>query len=275
MTEDDWNAAHHRLQASHRTYLRGTDGQLWGRPMSGIDAKHLLTGLARCGCCGGGLLVKSRAHGRKRAVRYGCSSYHLRGRAICTNGREMSMADADEAMLGAIREDVLDSEVIDLAVKEAVQLLTSVDRGDAFEVLKADLDGVTGELQRLTSAIAAGGDVPTLVAAIREREARRTRVMAQLAAMTQARAHAVKAPAEVEGQLRKRLKDWRQLLGRETAWTRQILQKLLVDKIVCRPVVHEGEEAYEITARFHLGRFFEGIICPSGLASPTGFEPVF
>ena len=62
--------------------------------------------------------------------------------------------------------------------------------------------------------------------------------MAQLAAMTQARAQAVKAPADVEGQLRKRLKEWRQLLGRETAWTRQILQKLLVDKIVCRPVVH-------------------------------------
>lgn len=37
-------------------------------------------------------------------------------------------------------------------------------------------------------------------------------------------------------------------------------------QIVCRPVVHNGEDSYEITARFHLGRLFEGIICPRGLA---------
>jgi hypothetical protein len=90
----------------------------------------------------------------------------------------------------------------------------------------------------------------------------------QLATMTQARGRAVKAPADIESQLQKRLKDWRQMPGRETSLTRQILQKLLVEKILCRPVVRDGEDAYEITARFHLGRLFEGIICPSGLASP-------
>jgi site-specific DNA recombinase len=275
VTDAEWTAAHARLQASQRTYLRGTDGRLWGRPMSGIDSKHLLTGLARCSCCGGGVLVKSRAHGRKRAVRYGRSSYHLRGRSICENGREMSMADADAAMLDAIREDVLDPEVIDLAVAEAVQTLSAAASGDSLEAVKADLQGVTGELQRLTSAIAAGGDVPTLVGAIRERETRRTRLQTQLAAMTEALAQAAKAPADIESQLRKRLSEWRQLLGQEISWTRQIIQKLLVEKIICRPVIHNGEDCYELTARFHLGRFFEGIICPRGLASPTGFEPVF
>ena len=66
-----------------------------------------------------------------------------------------------------------------------------------------NLQGVTGELQRLTSAIAAGGDVPpALVGAIRERETRRTRLQTQLAAMTEALAQAAKAPANIENQLR-------------------------------------------------------------------------
>jgi hypothetical protein len=56
--------------------------------------------------------------------------------------------------------------------------------------------------------------------------------------------------------------------------TREMLQKLQVDKIICRPIVRDGENVYEIRARFHLGRLFQGIIWPRGVSSPTGFEPV-
>ena len=37
----------------------------------------------------------------------------------------------------------------------------------------------------------------------------------------------------------------------------------------------EGFDLYELRLRLSFGRIFTGIICPSGLASPTGFEPVF
>ena len=39
-----------------------------------------LTGLARCGECGGTLTVRSRQHGRQRVYFYACSSFHHRGR---------------------------------------------------------------------------------------------------------------------------------------------------------------------------------------------------
>lgn len=54
-------------------HLRGTNGHLWGRPATGTTAKYLLTELVRCGACGGGMIVKTRAHGRKRSYRYACS----------------------------------------------------------------------------------------------------------------------------------------------------------------------------------------------------------
>ena len=38
--------------------------------------------------------------------------------------------------------------------------------------------------------------------------------------------------------------------------------------------VEAGVTYYELRARLSFGRMFSGIVCPSGIASPTGFEPV-
>jgi len=45
VSEELWEAAHRRLKASAATYLRGTRGQLWGRPPTGLESRYLLTGL--------------------------------------------------------------------------------------------------------------------------------------------------------------------------------------------------------------------------------------
>ena len=66
-----WKAVQARLTQARKVYLRGTNGQLWGRPTGGVESKYLLPGLARCGVCGGGLYVKSRSHGTRRAYFYG------------------------------------------------------------------------------------------------------------------------------------------------------------------------------------------------------------
>lgn len=62
-----WQQVHERLDQQRSAYLRGTNGQLWGRPARGVESKYLLSGLARCGSCGGSMYVKSRSHGKKRA----------------------------------------------------------------------------------------------------------------------------------------------------------------------------------------------------------------
>ena len=87
---------------SHGSYLRGTNGQLWGRLRGGVESKYLLPGFARCGVCGGGLYVKSRSHGTRRAYLYGCTSYHKPGATICPNAEELPMSRADDAVLSAV-----------------------------------------------------------------------------------------------------------------------------------------------------------------------------
>ena len=68
VTDAEWEAAHERMGTSRLNYLRATDGKLWGKPANGVESKYLLTGMAVCGECGGGMLVYSRAHGKKRAL---------------------------------------------------------------------------------------------------------------------------------------------------------------------------------------------------------------
>ena len=100
ISEAEWKAAHDRLDATRATYLRGTSGQLWGRSAaSTLDSKYLLTGLAKCGQCGGSLYVKSSSRKGTRALFYGCMTYHLRGRIACTNHLLIPMDRANEGVL--------------------------------------------------------------------------------------------------------------------------------------------------------------------------------
>src|SRR5262249_26582695 len=133
---------------------------------------------------------------------------------------------------------------------------------------------LTGELQRLTEALAAGGNLPTLLAAIQDREKRRSAIDRRLAAHRE-RGVGTSAPTVIEQELLAQLADWRTMLGEEVAWTRQIVQKLLVEKATFVPVtLPNGEPGYELRARFHFRRLFstflEGNGCPLGVASPTG-----
>ena len=69
-----------------------------------------------------------------------------------------------------------------------------------------------------------------------------------------------------------RLSDWRGLLSRQIAQSRQIFKKLLVGRIVFRQTP-DGD--YEFSGEASLGRVLAGIVCTKAGVAPTGFEPVF
>jgi Recombinase len=45
--ESLWQAVRERFRDTRASYLRATNGQLWGRPANGIESRYLLTGLAQ------------------------------------------------------------------------------------------------------------------------------------------------------------------------------------------------------------------------------------
>jgi len=266
-----WQGVHARLEGARAIYLRGTNGRLWGRPTSGIESRYLLAGLARCGACGGSLVVRSRVHGspgaRRRVAFYACSSFHHRGAAVCGNSLEMRLEAADEAVLTAFEQHLLDEGILSEAMARALQPddreETDVDARRA--ALVARETQLVAELGRLTGAIVAGGEAATLVQAMREREKDLSTTRAALARLTQPQ-RVQMSPPEAQAALRSRLTDWRGLLRSHVPQARQMVRKLLAGRITFTPQPETRRYAFRIPAT--LSRFFNGLVCPQGVASP-------
>jgi site-specific DNA recombinase len=278
VAEKLWEAAHDRLAATRATYLRTTQGKLWGRPASGIEAKYLLTGLAQCGCCGGTLHVRSRKVGNRRAYYYGCSSYHLRGTTVCTNNVNLPKEAADQAVLTALEDDLLRPEVVEGAIRRATELWAA--RGGALEAqrvaLRGELQQVEGELANLAAAIANGGQLTSLLVGLKEREERRTQLQEQLNTLEAAGQSVPITLGEVDGKLRGYLDNWRALLCKHAAQARQIVRKLVDGRLVFTPKNDAGVPYYEFRGQGNLGRLLEGAaLLPKAMVSPAGFEPAF
>lgn len=120
-----WQAVRERFRDTRASYLRATNGQLWGRPANGIESRYLLTGLAQCGRCGGSLIVHSRASAGRRAHAHLCSYHHLRGNTVCPGGLVLPVESTNDAVLAAVEREVLHPEVVRRAMGRAIDELNA------------------------------------------------------------------------------------------------------------------------------------------------------
>jgi hypothetical protein len=225
-------------------YLRSTNGQVWGRPVNGVDAKYLLSGLAECGRCGGTLEVRSRSHGRRRAYFYMCSTHRRRGPKIC-RGLDMPMPLADEAILSTFEKMIIDPETLQRACArvfddDAHTVQTAAQKA---ELLKRQ-GTLVEELQRLTDALAAGGDSRSLRAGITLREAEAARIDRELARM--ARGTATRSAGAASQLLEELLPEWRAVLRKHAPEARQMLRKLLNGRVVVTPEERHEQPGYRV-----------------------------
>ena len=255
-----WQAVRERFRDTRASYLRATNGQLWGRPANGIESRYLLTGLAQCGLCGGSLIVHSRATGGRRANAYLCSYHHLRGSTVCPGGLVLPMDLTNEAILETIEQEVLHPEVVRRALRRVLNALnaptdTVVPHRTA---LQAELAVLEQELARLAAGVAQGGDLKPLLDGIQAREQRRRALHTELAGLEGLRPVSARDLQDIQRDVEGRLADWRGLLRRQVAQSRQILKKLLVGRIVFRQ--REGG-VYEFSGQASLGRVLAGVLC--------------
>ena len=272
VSDDLWSRAHHRLADARSAYLRGTRGHLHGRPIHGSESKYLLTGFVRCAVCGGGFCVRSRSHGSTRAYLYACTSYHKRGRAICGNHLEASMMVADGEVLQSLRRYVLDPEVVDRSLHLAIRSLQTSLNQPAPDVapLRAELEQVNLELARLVDAIAAGGDLPSMLAAVNAREDRRRELLAALDAIRHREAAVRFDLSAVAAEVQGYVDEWRNVLGAQVPDARRILRRLLKQPVTFMPRPDEGIYTFQGVAS--LGELLAGTIRPTSVASPTGLS---
>lgn len=280
VTEAEWTAAHERLANTRDTYLRTTKGQLWGRPLNGIAAKYLGTGLMLCGQCGAALEVRSRSHGRKRGFFYACSAYNRKGTTVCQNNTWIPMERADAEILNLLERELLDPDVI----REAVDRVRAVagGRGRSLEsrrsAVTTAIAAVDAELGRLTAALAAGAELGSVVTAIKEREGRKAGLTRELEALADCVAIGALDPRAVDRKIDAALREWSTTIRKHIPQARQMVRKLLKDRITFTPQVDaNGRNGWAYHAEGSVAKLLPGVMpeFPQAMASPPGTNNVY
>ena len=267
-----WLAAHARLEAARAIYLRGTNGRPFGRPALGNPSPYLLTNIAACGCCGGPLRVRTRSQGGGRAKFYGCAGYHERGRAVCSNRRELPMGDGDAIVIEALLDDLLNVSMVTEAIDGAVALIqgAAADVGARLARVDTELEKVGRERDRLVSAIAQGGELAGLLDALRTRESQRAELESRRRAIVSERHSQAADGARIRREVAALADEWRTVLAEDPGNARPILSRLLDGRVAFEPL---DDGRWRMTGKGTLAGLFSREV-PVGMASPTGFEPV-
>jgi len=261
-----WAAAQARLAASRAVYLKATGGRAYGRPVNRVTSPYLLTGLGACGSCGSSMFV--HRHGRHgQRTDYACVLHHQRGGAVCGNSLAVPLEGVDQAVLAAVERDVLNVAVLETSLYKALAALEAPAQEDPSAGLRDELARVESETARLAQAIAAGGTLPALVAAIQERDRRRAYLLAELRTLERrSRREAVDVDLVLD-LLRDALADWRGLLRQETGPARQALTSLLAGRLVFTPRECPDGRFYEFEGPGTVSKVIAGLALPRGLVT--------
>jgi site-specific DNA recombinase len=85
-------------------------------PAKARRPRHLLSGLLRCGTCGGAIVLKDRDSKGRRVY---CARMHQGGG--CTNGRAFYLADIERRVLAGLEKQLKDPRAIERFLKTYVE----------------------------------------------------------------------------------------------------------------------------------------------------------
>jgi len=170
-----------------------------------------------------------------RVLFTGALSYHQRGRSVCTNKADVPMVEADDIVIEALLDEVLDAPMIEDAVDEALGILTGERTFDRLPGIETEIRRVNEERDRLVDAVKAGGTLSALVAALSAQEVRLTELQAQAAAARLERRVEVLDDAKVRRELLELARGWRKVLATDPSHARPIIATLLDGRVTITP----------------------------------------
>jgi site-specific DNA recombinase len=202
--------------------LGGTRQPHYGAPKAGRQPKHLLSGILRCGTCGGAMVVLDR-------YKYGCSIHKDRGDAACDSRLRVPRADTEAALLTGIKAQLLSEDAFQAFQRAAAAHLKRA--APDLDALKKQLASSERERDNVMAAIRAGIITPTTKADMVRAEGAVTAAQAELQRMRAFQ------PAQMLPRARE---TWRSLAStlencaRDVPKARDTLRELLGDRIVVK-----------------------------------------
>jgi len=260
-----WEAVAMRFETNARFGTR--PGVVGARP------GYLLTGISRCGQCGGPMTVGRRKSGQVNTNVYLCGWRKNRGLAVCQN-TTVERVDVVDARVIAVVRQLITPDIIADVIRQARQILAERRAAVPAEAqrLRAEVDKLRREVERLTTAIATMDEPPmALLQAVTERDKRLRNAESDLA-----KAEAVSSAADdtldaLEFEARRRLRDIHQ--GFDAAEHARAALTTLTDGERLRFDVAEGR------FKVHGSVGVSGLLRPENavadcVASPAGFNTV-
>ncbi len=248
-----WHAVQKRIAAERAAYLASTNGNLFGRPDMGRDSKYLLSGLVRCGVCGGSMTANVQHSGnkgnRRRLVVFLCGYRNNRGKTACSNSLRLPEPVVNQQVLDAMAS-VMRPDVLRAAVRRALARAKDEKRERADpDAAKKRVAKLEAERGRLVAAIRKGGALDSLVEALSTcenalRDARAAAEAVRPAGVIQL------SERRLEQRLTALAADWKRLMGKGSAESRAALRTFLPRPIELIP---EGEGQYLLRGETLLG----------------------
>jgi hypothetical protein len=149
----------------------------------------------------------------------------------------MGIDRIDDAILSDIEGYVLHPKVVSRAIELALEGLRPSGRQAEREHVRIEkeLQKIGTEIANLTRGIGAGGDLPLLVAALRDAERRRQALEADRTNLEQLGRFTTNTGAHLEQKIQEKLADWRTTLRQEAPQSRHVLRNLIEERITFTP----------------------------------------
>jgi site-specific DNA recombinase len=164
VTPEVWEQANRTRRSRSGSLPRKRDGTLAGGSIgSGRRPTHLLSGLLRCGECGGPVHIVGGG-------KYGCGWRHKRGPTICSAERCIKPDDLEARVLGTIQTQILVPEIIEEVACRSLDLAKSrFDHAQqSFSADRRRLDEIALEERNLSCEIAKLGSSDEFYAVLDE-----------------------------------------------------------------------------------------------------------
>jgi len=244
-----WSEVQRRKAKTAATYVRTSDGRLLGKPASIATADHRLSGIAKCGVCGGSLVF---ARKNAKTLAYYCTTRIHRGSDACSNSRGVP---EKKLVFVAGRELTyqLDPEQLEELYNDRYERLMAEYKAQAGERahLEAEAARLETDIARGVAAVMRGASA-AIEAAVREAEAKLADLKSKLAEPV---------PDVDWAELRKRLAVLNPMLDGEPVVFRQAMAKAGVSQVVVTPAPDGG---WDVEGRADLTRLFFGNFGGSG-----------
>ncbi len=211
---DIWEAAQ-KMRAEHAAH----------RPHEARRPRHLLSGLVRCGVCGGAYTMRS-------SDRLGCVAHREKG--TCSSNRTITLVELERRVLGGLKERLLAPEVFAEFAEEYSAELRRIRAGYSEQrtAVEHQLINTSRRIDRIVDAIAEGTASRALKAKLADLEAEKERLEAERQGLD-----ATSEVADLEATLKR--------CPAERAAVSQILRSL-IERIVVHPGERRGETEIEV-----------------------------